>query len=357
MRTTKSLILASFLISAMSFVATRAAADPLDNWQVQQLSTDILTGVAYGNSTYVIVGQTNGKIYTSTDASTWIDRTYDTSSHSYGITFANGVFAAAGVYNYFGNYYGGVQSSTDGINWTTTGVDSCSNFFDGITFTNNKFFAVGQGGGLQTSPDGYAWPNSCNNYGGEPDIEGVAYGSATYVVVTKNGHSGFFASGSDNLWSSSTPPTEGLPIPINSGAGYFRDTGTTSDLLGVAYGNATFVAVGTAGTIITSSDGITWTSRTSGTTNTLYAVTFADSVFAAAGDGGTILTSSDGIAWTSRVSGTTNLLRGIAFTNDRFIAIGVDGTITMSGAASPAPTPTPTPALGSLDNWQVQQLS
>src|SRR5262249_24831255 len=149
-----------------TLTVTNGNADPLYDWHVQQLGTDILTGVTYGNGTYVIVGQTNGKIYTSPDTSTWTDRSSDSSSHSYGIAFANGVFAAAGVYRDFGTYYAGVQSSTDGINWTTTGIDPCCYPFYAISYTNNEFFAVGQGGQVQTSPDGYVWPNSCNNYNG-----------------------------------------------------------------------------------------------------------------------------------------------------------------------------------------------
>jgi len=52
------------------------------------------------------------------------------------------------------------------------------------------------------------------------------------------------------------------------------------NLYGITYGNSTFVVVGdndsgSVGTILTSSDGITWTSRTSGTTNTLYGVTYS----------------------------------------------------------------------------------
>jgi len=39
-------------------------------------------------------------------------------------------------------------------------------------------------------------------------------------------------------------------------------------------GNELFVVVGNAGTILTSSDGVTWTSRTSGTSGSLYNVTY-----------------------------------------------------------------------------------
>jgi len=41
----------------------------------------------------------------------------------------------------------------------------------------------------------------------------------------------------------------------------------------VTFGNSTFVTIGDSGTILTSSDGITWTSRTSGTTERLFGVT------------------------------------------------------------------------------------
>lgn len=317
------------------FLITPATADPLDNWGVQQLGTDILTGVTYGSGTYLVVGY-NGKVWTSPDASTWIDRTYDTSTKSYCVTFANGVFAAGGIYKSpsppYTSYYDGVQSSTDGINWTTTGISFYGNGPYGITYINNEFFSVGGGATVMSSSDGYAWGGGGSNYGTSPDIYGVAYGNGMYVVVTKYAYWG--RTNNWNLWASSGPPQSGLPGPIGGQDPNFRNSGTTSDLLGVAYGNATFVAIGTAGTIITSPDGITWTSRTSGTTNTLYGISFGDGVFVTAGAGGTILTSPDGITWTSRASGTTNLLRGITFANHRFIAVGVSGTITISGSAA-----------------------
>ena len=51
-------------------------------------------------------------------------------------------------------------------------------------------------------------------------------------------------------------------------------------LEGITYGNSIFVTVGRgedgSGTIMTSSDGINWTSRTSGTTNNLWFVTYKE---------------------------------------------------------------------------------
>ena len=110
-----------------------------------------------------------------------------------------------------------------------------------------------------------------------------------------------------------------------------RSSGTTDYLSGSAYGNSTFVVVGNNGTILTSSDDATsWTSRTSGTTEHLYRVTFGDSTFVAVGNNGTILSSSDGITWTSRTSGTSNILWAVKHVNKTFLTVGDNGTILTS---------------------------
>jgi hypothetical protein len=62
-------------------------------------------------------------------------------------------------------------------------------------------------------------------------------------------------------------------------------------LYGVVYGNGLFVAVGWDGAILTSTNGVTWTQRTSPTRDSLYGVTYGNSVFVAVGYRGTILTS------------------------------------------------------------------
>ena len=72
-----------------------------------------------------------------------------------------------------------------------------------------------------------------------------------------------------------------------------------------------FVAVGNSGTILSSPEGTTWTSRTSGTSNNLNGIIYGNSIFVAVGNSGTILTSSDGTPWTSRTSGTSNGLFGV----------------------------------------------
>ena len=83
------------------------------------------------------------------------------------------------------------------------------------------------------------------------------------------------------------------------------NTSTTSSPL--------YISVGDNGTILTSSDGSTWTSRTSGITNRNWGVTYGNSTFVAVGVSGTILTSSDATTWTSRTSGTSLKFRRVFY--------------------------------------------
>src|SRR5690606_20008532 len=48
------------------------------------------------------------------------------------------------------------------------------------------------------------------------------------------------------------------------------------------------------------------------------------------GDGGTILTSTNDTTWTSRTSGTTQHLRGVAYGDGLYVAVGLSGTILTS---------------------------
>jgi hypothetical protein len=128
-----------------------------------------------------------------------------------------------------------------------------------------------------------------------------------------------------------------------------RVSGTNCDLFGVAYGTNSFnglqlVAVGTesatgVGNILVSADGINWSSENPGTTNSLYAVTYGHNsrgaaLWAAVGDSGTILVSEDGTNWIAKTSGTTNALYGVEYGEvsgvPTFVAVGLhinaDGT-------------------------------
>ncbi|SEG80101.1 hypothetical protein SAMN02799616_05264, partial [Paenibacillus sp. UNC499MF] len=79
------------------------------------------------------------------------------------------------------------------------------------------------------------------------------------------------------------------PITSSLDNWYIRSTG--QNMVGVTYGNGTYVAVGPSGTIVASSDGVNWMPRNSGTTKALYGVSYFNGTFVAVGASGTILTS------------------------------------------------------------------
>ena len=61
---------------------------------------------------------------------------------------------------------------------------------------------------------------------------------------------------------------------------------------------------------------------------TLSATTFGGGLWLAVGSNGVVLTSPDGVNWTSQTSGTTQGLRGAAYGSARFVVVGSSGTTT-----------------------------
>ncbi|WP_240036784.1 S-layer homology domain-containing protein [Paenibacillus amylolyticus] len=119
------------------------------------------------------------------------------------------------------------------------------------------------------------------------------------------------------------------PITSSLDNWYIRSIG--QNMIGVTYGNGMYVAVGTSGTVLTSSDGVNWMTRTAGTATQLNGVAYSNGTYVAVGQGGRILTSSDGMSWIIRDSGTTNDLRTVNYINGAYMAVGANGTILTSG--------------------------
>ena len=88
------LFLLLFCISAIFPV--RALCDGIDTWTNRTLGANYsLYGVAYGNSTFVAVGN-EGKILTSPDGVTWTTRTSGTDNYLKGVAYGNSTFVAVG---------------------------------------------------------------------------------------------------------------------------------------------------------------------------------------------------------------------------------------------------------------------
>jgi hypothetical protein len=121
-----------------------------------------------------------------------------------------------------------------------------------------------------------------------------------------------------------------VPISVTGMPVTARISGTTNRLNGVVWSGSQFVAVGDGGTILTSSDGATWSRQSSGTTKTLEGIAWSGTQYAVVGDSGTVLTSPDGTAWTMHSLNVDNLFYGIAWSGSAFVAVGFTGNILTS---------------------------
>ena len=230
-----------------------------------------LNAAASATTGFVAVGAA-GTIVSSVDGTTWTTRTSGTTADLNGLASSGtGAFVSVGS-------AGATLFSTDGITWTTA-TSATSNTLTAATFGAGRYVAVGAGGTIVTSTDGRTWQAVATNT--TNDLRAVALGG--FLTTTGTGV-----------------------------------TATTTT-------NTVFVAVGAAGTLLTSSDGLIWTLRTPISANNMNGAAFGGR-FIAVGSAGSIFTSTDGITWQAQVSGTNNELRAIARTVNGYTAVGASGT-------------------------------
>ena len=109
---------------------------------------------------------------------------------------------------------------------------------------------------------------------------------------------------------------------------------TSNALEHVAFGAGRFVAVGTVGTLLTSTDATTWAPVNLGSKAEILNVIYANGQFVATGWIGEVFTSPNGTTWTQQYAGTFNNLPGLAYGDDRYVAVGGAGTVTTSSNAT-----------------------
>jgi len=311
-----------------AFMDDAARADPLANWATITSNTDQwFYGMAYGNVSgndmFVTVGD-DGTILTSPDGVAWTLQDSGDTHHLFGVGYGNGTFVAVGT-------VGTILTSTDGASWTLRSSGTGSYLY-GAAYGNSRFVVVGASGTIRTSADnGATWVDPFWPYIPPYDnwLYSIAYGWEFAATGEYDG----------------TPATTELLTSMDAVTWTQQNSGTTSHLFGIGYGNGTFVAVGDEGVILTSTDGVLWTTVRAPLTENedLAAVAFGtvNSVdyFVAVGELGTILTSpaSDLVTWTYRASGTDYDLEAVAYdsTNQAFAAVGGYGTILLDGDTIP----------------------
>lgn len=218
---------------------------------------------------------------TSSDGITWTLRSNTGMGSSYGIVRQGSTYVNMGSTNIYGITDPISGSSFKLGQWTNLGVN---NTYRGSDYLNNEFQQWGDYG-FGSGSFQYDYGSSLLNY------TGVTYGNNTWVIV-RNG----------NVWYA-TGTSEKNP----AGLTYTNVSSGLSTAYAVTYGNGVFVMTGSNG-ISSSTDGITWTKRSSAGTNNfnLSRVVFAGGIFLTMVQSGVLYTSPDGTTWTSQTPNNVN---------------------------------------------------
>lgn len=301
-----------FVILNFTFPGTIQGADGLVTWTKTYTTSQVTTmliDAAYGNGTFVAVGE-KGIVLSSPTGSSWTSRNSGTAETLWSIAYGANKFVTVGS-------KGTIRASSNGTAWSYCNSGTTAIGFFNVIYSGTQFVAVGDQGYIATSPDGVSWTQ---RFSGVSDtVFAVAYGKGIYVAGTDNGK---ILSSTDAInWTHRNP---GAPF---------------NWVLDIAYGNGRFVAVGAGGDIRTSSDGATWTKRSAGTTIWFNGVAFGSDKFVIADESGKIHYSSTGSSWTTVTPSAYVPFMGIGYGsgNSTFVAVG-QGGILQSGTVSTTPS-------------------
>jgi photosystem II stability/assembly factor-like uncharacterized protein len=193
--------------------------------------------------------------------------------------------------------------------------------YHAIAYGNDDFVAVGPVSVVRSRDEGATWindtapPPPATPPPPPPSLAqaytSVAYGGGVFVAVGNY----YTTVLNGTVWST--------PI-LHTAAG------PTNFLRAIAYGTpplgGLFVAVGDAGTIVTSPNGSTWAKRTSPITGDIHTIAYGNQLFVAAADSGAVLTSPDGVTWTVATT-TSSPLRTVTFGNNAFLGVDQSKTV------------------------------
>ena len=284
----------------------------------QPLGTNNLSGAAYANGRYVVIGHELSAV--STDGTSW--------TTAYAPAFTGGRAGGKVAYGE-GLYVAGegsmaqnIYTSSDGLSWTGRGSAQTNGIISRVLFDGSLFVAVGDNGDISISPDGIIWTNRLSGVSGA--FKDLAIGNGVYVAVGSGVLTGLVMTSPDGIaWTARTPPTNQ----------FFK---------AIAYGGGRFVALAAwqQNEIWSSTDGVTWTQQQIPTlpgsdpipVNNATDIVYGGGVFVAA-IGPHLLLSEDGATWSvtqSFFSAQTIWLNSLAYGNGRFLSAGEAGTILQS---------------------------
>jgi hypothetical protein len=241
----------------------------------------------------------------------WNIRSSPSSSRLNGVAYGNGLFVAVGSETT-------ILTSLNGRDWIARSAGTTApTLYCAAAYSRGRYvLGGGEGALIRSSTDGIHWTNGLSSIGAEnihAIAYGYAYGNGLFVAVGRGEqvNTSYILTSSNGLnWTSQNVPTTNTLFGISPAFG----------ASGVGWAEDLFVAVGERGTIITSTNGVNWVLRNSGTTVTLRAVLFHQGMIVL-GDSGIVLGSSDGASWSPAAPASFNV-RGAASSWDAIVAVG-----------------------------------
>lgn len=229
-----------------------------------------MAGIATDGTQFLLVG-THGTVAAASDLTTW----------SAASTLYADIPLRAAAYN--GTRYivvgkaGTILTTTDGSAMTEVSLDAD---LTGIATSPTALVAVGSAGEILRSIDnGDTWSAQWKDR--KQGFSQVAYGADVFAAITDTG--GIWVSADDGItWDEKTSPLSHAEYTTGQTVRFVKDVFIASE----------------GQKIVTSSDGGTWTQRhDAGGTNWVDA--FYSSLYYAVGSDGSILSSTDAITWTT----------------------------------------------------------
>ena len=269
--------------------------------------------LAWGNGTYVLADNGFNELFqnlVSRDGVTW----------SMDVAGPAPTAVAFGQGRFVGLSPNGVETSTDGLDWTpVTGSPAA---LSEIAFGNGVFVAatdlapsgLARISGIATSPDGLVWTVTPTTNSMWVSATGLSFAHGLFFL---QGNSGTYTSADGQTWSF---------VPQASGAIGFS---------GVAWSGGTYVGVSWLGRIATSTDGVSWSDVVDESPGNLLAIDASGGVMVATSDRGYLLRSTDGEHWTRAPIGnppaSTIAASALAYGNGVHVAVGGSAPTNLGG--------------------------
>jgi len=337
-------------------------------WSSQTSNTsENLNDITCMGSTFIAVGN-NGMILTSVDGTVWNTQTSGITEDLYTISDREAeidpVVEAKVV---AGGENGVIVSSLDGGTWISVESGLGSNLY-GSVYGKTKFYFTGATGGCIFSTDGDEWSILSENLGEYDyytvgfdyseerfflggDREAIVYDDSGWTVKEEMYHrtkqsvraitdtgSCLLSIGNGGALMKSTTITDAFENVY-----YIWDAYSSGDFNSVYYENNKYYITGDFGTLLSSSDVITWNAEninyiwnskelrmTYGYNNLVKGA----SKYVLVGDVGTIASSVDAVTWTKETSGINTRLHDVVYATDQYIAVGAYGVALTSADAT-----------------------